>query len=64
MGTTTSTMEAYNNSTTGNIIKAGVNIGLATASVNPFVGLAIRTLDVTGVSGKIYQGVGNTIDNN
>ncbi|MNL40856.1 hypothetical protein D3C87_1632340 [compost metagenome] len=58
-----SVAEAYNNPTTGNLIKAGVNTALVFARINPFVSLAIGVMDVTGVSDKIYQGLGSTIDN-
>jgi hypothetical protein len=58
-----SVAEAYNKPTTGNLIKAGVNTALVFARINPFVSLAIGVMDVTGVSDKIYQGLGSTIDN-
>ncbi len=55
--------EAYENPTAANIIKAGVNSALVFARINPFVNLAIGIMDATGVSDKIYERVGNIIDN-
>ena len=58
-----SVMEAYGNPTTGNLIKAGVNTALVIARINPFVTLTVGIMDATGISDKIYEGVGNTVDN-
>lgn len=58
----TATIDAYNNPTTGNIIKASVNTGMLFVRANPMVGLTLGIMDVTGVSDKIYQGLGSSID--
>ncbi|WP_374175066.1 DUF6443 domain-containing protein [Flavobacterium tructae] len=57
-----STIEAYNNPTTANILKASVNTGMLFVRANPIVGLTLGIMDVTGVSDKIYDGLGNSID--
>ncbi len=52
-----------NNPTTGNLIQTVSSTGLVFVRVNPFVGLGLGILDVTGASDYLYDQLGNTIDN-
>lgn len=55
--------EFMDNRTIGNGIKAGVNITLALArNINPFIGVGIGILDVTGASDAFYNKLGNSLD--
>lgn len=62
---TISDYEAYENPTPGNITKAIFKTGIATLEaagyLNPFVGVAVGLLDATGVTDKIYNGIGRII---
>lgn len=54
----------YNeNPTTGGLIKALANTSLAFARINPAAGVVIGVLDLTGVTDKAYEYMGETIDN-
>ena len=53
----------FENRTTGGLIKALGTSGLAFARVNPFVGVGLGILDITGGSDWIYNKVGSSIDN-
>jgi RHS repeat-associated protein len=61
--TVTSWMEYNKNPTTGSFIKAATNTGLLFLRVNPFVGVGLGILDLTGGSDWFYNQVGNGIDN-
>lgn len=52
----------FNNRTTGGLVKALSNTGLVILGVNPFVGVGLGVLDVTGGSDWFYNQVGNGID--
>ena len=49
--------------TTGGLVKAFGNTGLVFLRVNPFVGVGLGILDVTGGSDWVYNKIGNGIDN-
>ena len=53
----------YKNRTTGGLVKAFSNTGLVFLRVNPFVGIGLGILDLSGGSDWIYNKVGNSIDN-
>lgn len=59
----TAWIDYSNNPTTGGLIKAVANTGLALAKTNPAVGIVTGIMDATGVSDKIYNSAGEFIDN-
>ena len=61
-GAYSSTIDAYRNPTTGNILKATFNTGMLFVRVNPLVGLSIGILDATGVTNQVFNGIGNYIN--
>jgi hypothetical protein len=60
-GAVISTVQAFENPTAGNILKAGVDFGLAALKVNPVTGAAIGIADgllsVTGAKDAIFKTV-------
>jgi hypothetical protein len=65
-GAIISTAQAVENPTVGNVLKAGVDIGLTALKVNPLTGAAIGIADgllsVTGAKDAIYKTVDNRVD--
>ncbi len=62
VGAGTAWYDYYNKPTTGGLVKAISNTGLVFLRVNPFVGVGIGILDLTGGSDWLYNQVGNGID--
>ena len=52
----------FNEPTTGGLVKAWTNTGLVFLRVNPFVGVGLGILDLTGGSDWFYDQVGSGID--
>jgi RHS repeat-associated protein len=52
----------FNNPTTGGLVKAWTNTGLVFIRVNPFVGIGLGILDLTGGGDWLYNQIGNGID--
>ncbi|NBA86182.1 hypothetical protein GVN16_10445 [Emticicia sp. CRIBPO] len=65
-GAIISTAQAIENPTAGNMLKAGVDIGLAALKVNPLTGAAIGIADgllsVTGAKDAIFKAVDNKVE--
>jgi RHS repeat-associated protein len=62
VGAGTAWYDYYNKPTTGGLVKALSNTGLVFIRVNPFVGVGLGILDLTGGSDWFYNQVGNGID--
>ncbi len=63
VGAGTAWYDYYNKPTTGGLVKALSNTGLVFLRVNPFVGVGLGILDLSGGSDWFYNQVGNGIDN-
>ncbi|GAA3968246.1 hypothetical protein GCM10022407_12960 [Hymenobacter antarcticus] len=57
-----STYEAVQNPTTGNILKATLDITLVAAKVNPLIGVAAGFLDVSGAKDAMFRKLDQEID--
>jgi hypothetical protein len=57
-----SIINAIENPTTGNLLKATISSTLVFVRVNPLIGIGIGILDVTGASDVVYEKVGYIID--
>jgi hypothetical protein len=57
-----SVINALENPTSGNLLKATVSTTLVFVRVNPFIGIGIGIMDVTGASDVVYEKVGYIID--
>ena len=58
----TAIYDAYQRPTPGNIAKSIGNSALAILKINPIIGIATGIMDATGVSDKIYDGIGNFVN--
>jgi RHS repeat-associated protein len=62
VGAGTAWYDYYNKPTTGGLVKAFTGTGLVFVRVNPFIGVGIGILDLTGGSDWFYNQVGTSID--
>jgi RHS repeat-associated protein len=58
----TAIYSAFQRPTPGNVAKAAGNLALAIIKTNPLIGIVTGVMDATGVSDKIYGGIGNYIN--
>ena len=56
--------DAVQKPTPGSIAKAVGNTALAVLKLNPIYGIVTGIMDATGVSDKIYEGIGNYVNDN
>jgi RHS repeat-associated protein len=62
VGALSAISKAIDNPTTGNLVNAVFNTGMVFVRTNPAVGLIMGVLDATGVSDKVYEGMGRKIN--
>ena len=63
VGAVQSVSQAIDNPTVGNILKAGLDIGLAAIKANPIVGIVDGVLSVTGVKDAAFKWVDGKVEN-